>query len=272
MSLREAGVARSTAGYLRAEDSLLEGLYREVAQVLDPELDESIVDLGFIESLQVDGGQVIVELHLPTFWCAPNFAYLMAHDIRARLLPLEGVESVTVHLKDHAASESVEAGVNAGKSFAEAFPGEAGDNLEGLRAIFLRKGFIRRQERFLRCLLEADASPEEVCSLRVGDVKLEGESCAVVSREGRVLWSGPAELPRLYLARRVEIDLDTSPEAPLFTDLTGGSVTPDRLQEHFRSARLVRASLEANTFMCQALLSARQEQSRRSRASNPQGG
>ena len=258
MSLREAAIPRSTEGYPCAEDSQVEALYRELAQVLDPELDESILDLGFIESVEVIGGQVVVELQLPTFWCAPNFAYLMAHDIRACLLPLEGVESVTVHLKDHADSESVEGGVNAGKSFAEAFPGEASGNLEGLRALFLRKGFIRRQEQFLRCLLEANASPEEVCSLRLGDVKLEGESCVVVSRQGRVLWSGPAELPRRYLARRVEIGLDTSPE-----------VTPDRLHEHFRSARLVRASLEANTFMCQALLSARKEQSDRSCASNP---
>ena len=76
-------------------------------RVLDPELDESILKLGFVESLEVELGRLTVELRLPTYWCAPNFSYLMAEDARRELLTLENVESVTVQLKDHFASDSI---------------------------------------------------------------------------------------------------------------------------------------------------------------------
>jgi len=234
----------------------VEALFGELDHVLDPELDESILGLGFVESLQVEGGHVIVQVELPTFWCAANFAYLIAHDIRARLLKVEGVERVMVSLKDHFASEQVEGGVNTGRSFAEAFPGEASGNLETLRALFLRKGFIKRQESFLRCLLDAGLSPDEVCTLVVGDVRPQGESCTVAARD-RAVWAGPADMPRRYLERRAEIGLDTSAQSPLFTDLEGRPMTPAGLERHLKSARLVRASLEANTLICEALLSAR---------------
>jgi Iron-sulfur cluster assembly protein len=57
-----------------------------LAQVLDPELDESILELGFVRSLQLRSGHASVALRLPTSWCAVNFAYLMAEDIRRALL------------------------------------------------------------------------------------------------------------------------------------------------------------------------------------------
>ena len=117
-------------------DELLE----ELGQVLDPELDESILERGFVESLQVQKGSVTVELRLPTFWCAATFAYLMAEDIRKRLLAVHGVTAVTVGLKDHFESQAIETAVNAGKRFSEAFPGEATADLDDLRLVFLRKG------------------------------------------------------------------------------------------------------------------------------------
>ena len=50
--------------------------------VRDPELDEPITELKFISGLHVGGDSVDVRLRLPTPFCAPNFAYLMAHDAR----------------------------------------------------------------------------------------------------------------------------------------------------------------------------------------------
>ena len=54
--------------------------------VLDPELDESILQLGFVRSVQVRDSHAIVMLQLPTSWCAMNFAYIMADDVRRALL------------------------------------------------------------------------------------------------------------------------------------------------------------------------------------------
>ena len=51
-------------------------------RVLDPELDESILKLGFVQSIQADEGLLTVTLRLPTYWCAPNFSYLMVDACR----------------------------------------------------------------------------------------------------------------------------------------------------------------------------------------------
>src|SRR5712692_9322390 len=91
-----------------------------LAQVLDPELDESILDLGFVRCLQLSCGHAEVALRLPTSWCAVNFAYLMAQDVRRALLTVEGIRQVTVRLGDHCAAAAIEAGVNDGRPFAEA--------------------------------------------------------------------------------------------------------------------------------------------------------
>ncbi len=55
-----------------------------LATVVDPELDEPITDLGFVRSIRIDDAGVTVHLRLPTSFCAPNFAYLMASDAQRR--------------------------------------------------------------------------------------------------------------------------------------------------------------------------------------------
>ena len=74
---------------------------QRLAQVLDPELDESILDLGFVRALELHSGHARVALQLPTSWCAVNFAYLMAEDVRRALLSVDGIHRVTVSLGDH---------------------------------------------------------------------------------------------------------------------------------------------------------------------------
>ena len=109
---------------------------------LDPELDESIVKLGFVRSIVRRGAHVHVVLALPTSWCAIIFAYIMAEDIRHALLGFAGIKQATIGLLDHCAAEEIEAAVNTGKTFADAFPQEAPEGLNALRMIFLRKGYL----------------------------------------------------------------------------------------------------------------------------------
>src|SRR6516165_6840636 len=115
-------------------------LLERLAQVLDPELDESILDLGLVRALRLRSSHAEIALRLPTSWCAVNFAYLMAEDVRNALLSVEGIGRVTVRLGDHCAAAEIEAAVNEGRPFAEAFPDEAAGSLEALRRTFLRKG------------------------------------------------------------------------------------------------------------------------------------
>ena len=230
-------------------------MLERLAQVLDPELDESILDLGFVRSLQLRSGHVRIALRLPTSWCAVNFAYLMAEDIRNALLSVEGVRRVSVNLGDHCAAAEIEAAANDGRSFAEAFPGEAAGSLEALRLTFLRKGFLGRQEQLLRELRVAGCSTETVCVLRLGEIAVEDEAI-VIRRPGVApVVSRSAAVLQRYLERRAGLALDCSPAAPLIIDLEGKPFSAERLQAHYEAARTVRVALEANGSFCRALLS-----------------
>jgi len=212
-----------------------------LATVLDPELDESIVELGFIHALRVYDRQAYVTLELPTSWCAMNFAFIMAEDVRKSLLTLDGIERVTVRLGDHCAAAEIEAAVNDGKPFSAVFPSEGGVGLTTLRITFLRKGFLVRQERLLHGLRKSGRSPDEISALCVSD-GLREPGDEVVHR---------------YLERRAELGMDCSPAAPLVVDQSGASVPAEQLDAYYQQIRTVRVSMEANGAFCRAVLAKR---------------
>src|SRR5499426_2352129 len=152
-------------------------ILERLQRVLDPELDESVLHLGFIESLNVHEGHATVALHLPTSWCAANFVYMMAEDIRDTLLAVASIHTVTIRVGEHFAAPTIETGVNAGTPFAEAFAAEGGGDLDTLRETFLRKGFTSRQERLLRSLKDAGLTAADICALRIGDLSFAGDAC-----------------------------------------------------------------------------------------------
>src|SRR5437660_3010990 len=68
----------------------------QLQTVTDPELDEPVTALGFIESIDIDvNDHVRIVFKLPTYWCAANFAFMMAEDIRDRTKELPWVNGVT---------------------------------------------------------------------------------------------------------------------------------------------------------------------------------
>lgn len=221
-------------------DSLLYRLDR----VLDPELDESVLSLGFVESVSGDeDGHLTVCLRLPTYWCAANFSYLMASDARRELLEVDGVRSVTVKLGEHFASTEVEEGAGPGLSFGEAFPGGGPDTLEETRQLFLRKGFFSRQERLLRALKRCGLSFSDMATLRVSD--------APATVDARTL--------ARYLERRAELGLDSSGQARLIVDVTGEAVPADALETYYLRARTTRLAMEASGSLCSAMLESRKD-------------
>ncbi len=236
-------------------------VWQQLRGVLDPELDESILELGFVEALRFEDGHLTVELWLPTTWCSPNFAYMMAEDVRLVLLTVESVRQVSVLLKDHFAAERIEAAVNAGKPFKDAFPDEALGDLDELRLYFLQKGFLKRQERLLRSLLHAGWSFMEIAALHVGDLEIQGEVCRIRREDGHLSAAGSAEVAGRYLQRRAQLGLDCSQAAALVTDVSDNSIPAERLREHFIAARTVRVAQDANSSICCALLDARKRTS-----------
>ena len=82
--------------------------------VRDPELDEPITSLGFVAACTVSAdGDAEVRLRLPTYFCAPNFAYLMVADAYDAVSALSGVRKTGIVLEDHFASDVINGGVAA---------------------------------------------------------------------------------------------------------------------------------------------------------------
>ena len=203
------------------ESRVLEAL----GTVYDPELDEPITTLGFVGSVVVDDGSVAVRLRLPTPQCAPNFAFLMAADASRALWRLDGVTSVDVVLEDHYTGAEINATVNAGGSFADAFPGETRGELDALRALFQRKALLARQSRLLSDVPR-----------RLGDLE------------------GP-DAERCRELRRA-LGIDASDDAAPF--VTGDGVPVDATDVRFRRmASMTALSLETNGGMCRDLLRVR---------------
>jgi metal-sulfur cluster biosynthetic enzyme len=233
-------------------------ILERLQRVLDPELDESMLQLGFIESLHVHEGHATVALHMPTSWCAVNFVYMMAEDIRHALFTVESIHAVTIRVGDHFAAPAIEKAVNAGIPFAEAFAAEGGGDLATLRETFLRKGFLSRQARLLRRLKDAGLTAADICALRIGDLSFAGDTCLAPCAGRQPVEVGPADTAHRYLQRRADLGLDGSPTGPLITDLQDQPLTVERLEAHVTRARTVRLSLEANGALCRAVLAARQ--------------
>ncbi len=207
--------------------------------VRDPELDEPITDLDFVSSLEIEGETASIRLRLPTYFCAPNFAYLMVADAHAAAISVPGVERARIFLDDHYASEEINGGVNERQGFDGAFPGETeGPDLEELRTTFRRKSFVSRQEQLCRTLRADGHSSEELANMRLEDLP-------------------PSEEFETYLERRAELGLDVSAEAPLIVDPDGNRVPEEAVVQHLRFAKTVRVSIEGNASLCRGLLSTR---------------
>jgi metal-sulfur cluster biosynthetic enzyme len=207
--------------------------------VMDPELDESLVKLGFVRAELLEGGRVRIELRLPTYWCAPNFAYLMAGDAREAVGAVEGVRGVELRLTDHFAEDEVTAGVHDGRTFDEAFAELAdGGGLEELRSLFWAKSFTMRQERLLRVLLARGFGEADLARMRLGQVP-------------------ECEELHLYLERRRRLGLAVDADAPLAVMPGGRAIGADELAGHLRRARSTRVAMEFNTSLCGGLFRTR---------------
>ncbi len=65
-------------------------------QVVDPEIDCNIVDLGLVYGVAIDGPKVTVQMTLTTQGCPMHES--IAWGVRAALLNLEGVEEAEVEI------------------------------------------------------------------------------------------------------------------------------------------------------------------------------
>ncbi len=216
----------------------------QLDRVHDPELDEPVTGLGFVSGVAVDDeGRVRIGFRLPTYWCAANFAFLMADDMRREAGRLPWVREVSVVLGEHMYADTINAAMAHGQSFQEAFTSEADGDLAALRRTFDLKAFQRRQMALLDHLLEAGHAPAALVALTLAELRpLAGDA--------------GAPLVDRYLERRGVPGPD-GPDDPAFVDENGRAVAVAEFPAHRRALRRVAVNVEFNGALCRGLLAAR---------------
>ena len=218
-------------------DPLIVAVEAALEGVRDPELDEQITTLGFVASCSVSPeGDAEVHLRLPTYFCAPNFAFLMVADAYDAVSVLDGVQTTRIVLDDHFASDAINDGVAARAGFARAFEGEASGELDQLRIDFLRKAVMAGTDQVCRPLVAGGVGPDDLAQLRLGDVP-------------------PSRALQRLRERRTDLGLPAGDDAPLLIEpATGERVHAGAVPLHLRRAQTTRVSIDANTGICRGML------------------
>ncbi|SDM15560.1 Metal-sulfur cluster biosynthetic enzyme [Lentzea albidocapillata subsp. violacea] len=205
--------------------------WKALDEVMDPELDEPITTLGFVRSVVLDGDVLTVHLRLPTAFCSPNFAYLMASDAKDVLRDL--APHVLVVLEDHHDSDMINRGVAADAGFVGTYGAEASRDLEELRLTFQRKAHAAAMERAVRTV-----PLERLRTLTLQDLP-ESKATEALRR------------------RRSALGFGTAPDALVLVDDHGVPLPPGDLPLRLRFARSVGISIEGNAHFCRGLLRTR---------------
>ncbi|MHC1558389.1 iron-sulfur cluster assembly protein [Actinomycetospora sp. C-140] len=219
------------------------GVWEALRTVRDPELDTDVVSLDFVGSCSVtDDGVAHVALRLPTYFCAPNFAFLMVADAWDAVAAVPGVVRPDVVLVDHFASDAINAGVAARAGFVSSMAGtevgEAVSELDDLRRTFTERALMAGTDLVVRPLMAAGATPEQVARMTLGDAPASDD------------------LRRLRTRRR-ELGIPSDDADPLVVDPTGATVGVEALPLHLRKARSYQVGVDANTSICRGQLAAR---------------
>ncbi len=231
-------------------------VWRRLSAVTDPELDEPITDMGFVERLDVSrGGEVVIDFRLPTYWCSPNFAFLMADGIRTAALAPAWVQGVQVRLLDHCFADRVNAAVNGAVPFETVFAEMTdGADLSEVREKFREKAFLRRQESVILGLKAMGWAAAQITSMTLAQM------------DALNLGNQPeaaAQKPR-YREILVGDGLACLPDDAAFVTWHGDAITAEGLADHLMRLRAIRINMEFNGAMCRGLAAARYKEVDRS--------
>jgi metal-sulfur cluster biosynthetic enzyme len=223
----------------------MDEIWTALRQVVDPELDQSVVDLGFVSHVQVADAAAGIVFRLPTFWCSANFAWIMAEDIRLALQALPWLRRADIRLVDHFAADRINRGMAAGQSFRATFGVEAGGDLAALRATFRRKAFLGRMSALIEALRKRRWSDERIVRVEiaeVADLRRDPSIRPLVDRhlELRAFFGGSCETHELA-----------------FRTAEGDAIPTAGLSAYLRDIRMTRRGVEANGEMCRILLAER---------------
>jgi metal-sulfur cluster biosynthetic enzyme len=242
-----------------------EAVRSRLMRVTDPELDESIVELDYVDEVDIGDDDVTIHFTLPTAWCSPAFAWMMATDARDELESLPGVETAHIHLHDHMHQTEINEGVNARRSFEASFP-DADGEVMSVRATLDDKARLSRQYAAVEALLEAGLSPEQICSLTPADVEHDDEPEHDGSDQLPIYLADEsfgvlvdARPIRRYLRKARTVDTVDAPDEPMFRTPEGEHIDPDDFDIVHKRGRLAQTNMTGQGGICEALNESRRK-------------
>lgn len=216
--------------------------------VMDPELDEPITDMGFVEDVLIDDNNTVeVVFRLPTYWCSPNFAFLMAEGIKREVEELSWVAVANVRLEDHLSADEMNAAINAGRKFSDVFSDltEGGD-LSEVREKFDMKAFQRRQETVIKALLAGGYSIASIVEMTLGEFEQIAFADSEDTRQkGR------------YTDLLLSKDIARSPQDLALPTYQGKAVSVEGFKDYQAELRSVRINMEFSGALCRGLKQSR---------------
>jgi metal-sulfur cluster biosynthetic enzyme len=241
-----------------AQAAIRDRVLEALSTVTDPELDEPITDLGFVKDLSVsEDGRVDVDLVTSTFWCSPNFVYMMLEEARDVVSRIPGVSEARVRLGGHHDADRINAGINSGQSFSECYGPEANGDLAELNRMIRTRALRSRLYSMAAAFARAGVAPEDLLVLARRDVAAKDDDVVVKCRSRTVRITDPADVRRVvrYLSFLNGLGL---PDGPLVVwDLEGSPPRPGEFASALRLGGLAKANFSLNAELCRALLSAR---------------
>jgi metal-sulfur cluster biosynthetic enzyme len=243
---------------LDSETGLRDRVLQALSTVTDPELDEPITDLGFVKDLAIsEDGRVSVDLVTSTFWCSPNFVYMMLEEARDVVSKLPGVREAQVRLEGHHDSTRINEAINSGKSFSECYEAEANGDLVELNQMIRTRALRSRLFSMAAAMSRAGVLPEELLRLSRQDVTSDGETILVRSRGMTHRVSEPADVRRVARYRDFLAKLGRKDGPFVVCDLEGRHPEDAEFRSILALSRSAKSNFSMNAELCRALLSAR---------------
>lgn len=90
-------------------------IFDELTKIVDPEIGVSIMELELIDKVDIDSGNVNVDLHLTSPFCPAIFGFKIAQDVRDNIYRLPGIAGVKINVSNHFMAEAINKQVNESK-------------------------------------------------------------------------------------------------------------------------------------------------------------
>ena len=217
---------------------LKQSVLRALSTVTDPELDEPITELGFVKELSVsDEGRVSLDLVTSTFWCSPNFVYMMLEEARDVVSKIDGI--------------------NERKSFSECYPTEAGGNLEELNRMIRTRVLRSRLSSMVAAMSRSGVTAFELLGVSRSDVAADHETFVVTSGDKLHRISDPVDAKRVARYLSFLDGLGRANGPLMIFDLEGRTPEPHELESMLALSRSAKSNFSLNAELCRALLESR---------------